>query len=99
MKPHWYHILLSLAGGARHGLAVTASIPPEPLRLPRDVATQMLRIVQEALTNVACHAQAAKVDVELTQDRAGVTLQPLQGWYQKTFAWARRPLLEAGLAA
>ena len=30
---------------------------------------------------------------------AGVTLQPLQGWYTKTFAWARRPLLEAGLAA
>jgi cell wall-associated NlpC family hydrolase len=30
---------------------------------------------------------------------AGVTLQPLRGWYATTFAWARRPLLEAGLAA
>lgn len=30
---------------------------------------------------------------------AGVTLQPLQGWYTKTFAWARRPLTEAGLNA
>jgi cell wall-associated NlpC family hydrolase len=30
---------------------------------------------------------------------AGVTLQPLQGWYTKTFAWARRPLVEAGLTA
>ena len=29
----------------------------------------------------------------------GVTLQPLQGWYTTTFAWARRPLAEAGLAA
>ena len=28
---------------------------------------------------------------------AGVTLQPLEGWYSKTFAWARRPLAEAGL--
>ena len=28
---------------------------------------------------------------------AGVTLQPLAGWYTKTFAWARRPLAEAGL--
>ena len=28
---------------------------------------------------------------------AGVTLQPLQGWYSTTFAWARRPLAEAGL--
>ena len=30
---------------------------------------------------------------------AGVTLQPLQGRYATTFAWARRPLLEAGLTA
>ena len=30
---------------------------------------------------------------------AGVTLQPLQGWYQSTLAWARRPLAEAGLLA
>ena len=30
---------------------------------------------------------------------AGVTLQPLQGWYTSTFAWARRPLVEAGLTA
>ena len=30
---------------------------------------------------------------------AGVTLQPLQGWYADELAWARRPLAEAGLAA
>ena len=30
---------------------------------------------------------------------AGVTLQPLSGWYSKSFAWARRPLAEAGLGA
>jgi cell wall-associated NlpC family hydrolase len=28
----------------------------------------------------------------------GVTLQPLQGWYATTLAWARRPLTESGLA-
>lgn len=27
----------------------------------------------------------------------GVTLQPLRGWYETSFAWARRPLAEAGL--
>jgi cell wall-associated NlpC family hydrolase len=27
----------------------------------------------------------------------GVTLAPFDGWYQKSFAWARRPLREAGL--
>jgi cell wall-associated NlpC family hydrolase len=31
--------------------------------------------------------------------RAGVTLQPLQGWYATSFAWGRRPLAEAGLTA
>jgi len=29
----------------------------------------------------------------------GVTLQPLQGWYAASLAWARRPLAEAGLVA
>jgi cell wall-associated NlpC family hydrolase len=28
----------------------------------------------------------------------GVTLQPFEGWYLKTFAWGRRPLAEAGVA-
>jgi len=28
----------------------------------------------------------------------GVTLQPLEGWYAQTLAWARRPLAESGLA-
>jgi len=28
----------------------------------------------------------------------GVTLLPLDGWYTRSFAWARRPLREAGLA-
>jgi hypothetical protein len=28
----------------------------------------------------------------------GVTLVPLTGWYRQHFAWARRPLAEAGLA-
>jgi cell wall-associated NlpC family hydrolase len=27
----------------------------------------------------------------------GVTLLPFDGWYTHTFAWARRPLHEAGL--
>ncbi len=27
----------------------------------------------------------------------GTTIAPLEGWYETTFAWARRPLREAGL--
>jgi len=29
----------------------------------------------------------------------GVTLEPMTGWYQTRFSWARRPLAEAGLGA
>lgn len=29
----------------------------------------------------------------------GTTLQPLTGWHDRTFAWARRPLAEAGVTA
>jgi cell wall-associated NlpC family hydrolase len=31
--------------------------------------------------------------------RHGTTLAPLAGWYREKFAWARRPLAEAGLVA
>ena len=30
---------------------------------------------------------------------SGVTLHPIDGWYSTSFAWARRPLAEAGLVA
>ena len=29
---------------------------------------------------------------------SGITLHPFEGWYRERFAWARRPLREAGLA-
>jgi cell wall-associated NlpC family hydrolase len=29
--------------------------------------------------------------------RSGTTLTPMTGWYEKTFAWGRSPLVEAGL--
>jgi hypothetical protein len=29
----------------------------------------------------------------------GTTLTPMTGWYEKTFAWGRRPLAEAGLTS
>jgi hypothetical protein len=31
--------------------------------------------------------------------RYGTALAPMTGWYEKSFAWARRPLAEAGLAS
>ena len=31
--------------------------------------------------------------------RNGVAVEPLEGWYRERFAWARRPLAEAGVPA
>jgi cell wall-associated NlpC family hydrolase len=33
----------------------------------------------------------------INSSRYGVALAPVQGWYVERFAWARRPLAEAGL--
>jgi PAS domain S-box-containing protein len=44
-------------------------------KLPRDVGTAVFRVVQEALTNVARHAEARRVDVELEQDQGDLVLE------------------------
>jgi signal transduction histidine kinase len=44
-------------------------------RLPAPLETALFRIVQEALANVAKHAQARRVEVAMTRDRGGVTLR------------------------
>jgi signal transduction histidine kinase len=44
---------------------VALQLPPTPLQLPTSAATQIYRIVQEALTNVQRHAQAQHVELAL----------------------------------
>jgi PAS domain S-box-containing protein len=46
--------------------------PTEEFALPDDVATAAFRVVQEALTNVARHAQAQRVDVHLLRGPDGL---------------------------
>jgi signal transduction histidine kinase len=66
-----------------HGLEVTLTLPalseaegPEgDERLPAPLETALFRVVQEALANVARHAQARRVEVAMTHDREGVTLR------------------------
>ena len=43
--------------------------------LDRDIGTSIFRILQEALTNVARHAQAQKVDIVLDDDAAELTMK------------------------
>jgi len=61
--------------GARHGVAVSAVSAGEPVAIDDMAAMQIFRIVQEALTNVARHANANRVQLSLAYEGAGVLLR------------------------
>ena len=50
-------------------------LPREDIVISRDPSTALFRILQETLTNVARHARATEVSVQLTQDDDGLTLE------------------------
>ena len=60
--------------GATHDLTARASLPEEDVRYPRPLAVALLRCLEEALCNVACHASATEVDVILDDDGDQVML-------------------------
>lgn len=45
-----------------------------PAVVPPEIATCLYRVAQESLNNVARHAAASRVDVELTRSRSGLTV-------------------------
>lgn len=61
---------LSLAGRA-HGVAVDLEAPTPP-ELEPDAEHQVLRVVQEAVTNALRHAKAERIVVTLTEDEHGL---------------------------
>jgi signal transduction histidine kinase len=58
----------------RSGIACEVHVPDEDIPLQRDRATAVFRILQEALANVARHAYASKVVLDLGSDGNHVTL-------------------------
>ncbi|HYY04925.1 MAG TPA: histidine kinase, partial [Candidatus Limnocylindria bacterium] len=54
------------AFGEHHQIAISLTSDGLPERLPAELETALYRITQEALTNVARHARAARVRVALT---------------------------------
>jgi PAS domain S-box-containing protein len=59
----------------RTGIQTTTSISPESRnRLPRELETSCFRIVQEALTNVARHAQAKNVAIDVRTGNGELSL-------------------------
>ncbi|MNS72726.1 Sensor histidine kinase ComP [compost metagenome] len=62
---------------SRYGIDTEAHIDVDPNEPSKRVATTLFRVVQEALTNIAKHAQATKVLVRLscTQNHCTLTVQ------------------------
>jgi len=60
---------------ARSGVSCVIGVLEEDLRLSRDQSTALFRIFQESLTNVARHAQATKVWVNLSEEEDAVVLE------------------------
>ena len=61
--------------GVRHGVEVTVEGAGAAQGLPAHAATAILRIVQEALTNVARHAAARRVELRLVRDEGAFVLR------------------------
>lgn len=73
----------------RCGVVVQIDAPPQPPRLDEDLESGLFRIFQEALTNVAKHAQAASVSVQIDHNDDhfamaicddGIGFEPKQLW-------------------
>lgn len=60
---------------ARTGIECTVDVPEADLHLERDRSTALFRILQESLTNVARHAKATRVEVELNCDETWASLR------------------------
>ncbi|MFN3303868.1 MAG: ATP-binding protein [Roseateles sp.] len=59
----------------RTGIEAALRVGEERLALPSGVPLVAYRTAQEALTNVSKHAQASRVDIELSQDSGVLTLE------------------------
>jgi len=59
----------------RTGVRCRLQLPESEPMLADEIATSMFRILQEAITNVARHAEATEVEVQLVQEADGLVLR------------------------
>ena len=59
----------------RTGICATVTVPGADVELDDATATAAYRILQEALTNVARHAEAHHVRVDVSRDASGLTMR------------------------
>lgn len=53
---------------ARHGIAVTAQLDINEVTFNRDSGTEVFRMVQEGLTNIARHSGASEANIEIARE-------------------------------
>jgi signal transduction histidine kinase len=58
----------------RTGVACQLTVTPAELGMSGDNATMLFRVVQEAMTNIARHAQATKLKIALSQDNGNLQM-------------------------
>jgi signal transduction histidine kinase len=59
----------------RHGITVKHVLEATPDALSHDASLCLFRVAQEALRNVACHAEASQVEISIRQQDDGLRLQ------------------------
>jgi signal transduction histidine kinase len=62
---------------ARTGIRCKVDLPEEPLVMDQERSTAVFRIFQEAMTNVARHARATRVEIQLRLDAGHLLLSVL----------------------
>ena len=60
--------------GEQHRIAVRCSLPEDELACPRSYGVALLRTLEEALRNIAAHAQASEVDIIVDDNDEAVML-------------------------
>jgi signal transduction histidine kinase len=60
---------------ARTGMKCALDLPPADLAIDSETATALFRILQEALTNIARHAEATEFSVRLAESDGGLCLE------------------------
>ena len=59
----------SRAYSERSGLHISFKCPPRMIRMPREIEVSILRIIQEALTNIHRHAKARNAGIRIIQSQ------------------------------
>jgi len=95
--PNLSQVLVGRTSYAMSGeVARSARIPRDALQ-PGDVVFFGSRGPRSAPSEVGHMGIYVGNDWFVHSSRFGTTLAPMTGWYEKTFAWGRSPLVEAGL--